>query len=199
MGKNDKNCPRVGLYRFLIWLNSTYQFFSSKNEYINLQFSTKPTNISSRYFTRYFINNEQVLKNSLLIRIASFIQQFIRIFGRIPDIKKKPDIRPAVIHGFSPFPAGIDFRCSAVYSLVHTKIMLQTGVYKVPYNLIFFPTPIFKILIFFKKISVFRLFPSWYSSQQPQYYRKDDIASTFPFFHVIFFPTAMTFSSVFIT
>ena len=31
---------------------------------------------------------------------------------------------------------------------------LHSGVYKVPYNLIFFPTPIFEILIFFTKISV---------------------------------------------
>ena len=67
----------------------------------------------------------------------------------------------------------------------------KAGVYKVPYYLIFFPIPIFKILIFFPKISVpfpsfpldnvpyslniieqmillpLTLFSTWYSSQKP--------------------------------
>ena len=56
----------------------------------------------------------------------------------------------------------------------------------VPYNLIFFPTSHFKNFIFFPKI--YFLFPTWYSAQQPRYYKEDDIAPPpFPFFRVIFF------------
>ena len=42
---------------------------------------------------------------------------------------------------------------------------------------------------------IFRLFPHLNSSQQHSYYRVDDIASPFPIFHVIFFPTAIIFPS----
>ena len=50
----------------------------------------------------------------------------------------------------------------------------MTGVYKVPFNLIFFPTPIFLNLYFFPKISS-PFFLTGYSSQQLQYYREDHI------------------------
>ena len=39
------------------------------------------------------------------------------------------------------------------------------------------------------------LFPNWYSSQQPQYHITNYIASPFPFFKVIFVPTAMILPS----
>ena len=68
--------------------------------------------------------------------------------------------------------------------------------YKVLYNLIFYPTPIFENLHFLpRNVRPPPLFTTWYSSQQPRYYREDDIASPFPFLYVIFFPTAMIFPS----
>ena len=57
-----------------------------------------------------------------------------------------------------------------------------SGVYKVPYNLIFFPIPFFFNLDFSShNFPTLSLFFRWYSSEQPQYYRKDDIASLLPF------------------
>ena len=71
------------------------------------------------------------------------------------------------------------------------------GVYIVPYNLIFFPTPIFLISIFLPKFLMpLPLFPTWYSSQQPWFHRKDFISLYFIFFHVIFFPAALIFPSL---
>ena len=83
-------------------------------------------------------------------------------------------------------------RLSEVVFVWHLE-HLVTGMYKFPHNLIFFPTPIF---YFFSKMSVPSLFFStWYSSQQPKYYGKDYITSPFPFYHVIFFISAMSFPS----
>ena len=68
---------------------------------------------------------------------------------------------------------------------------ILSGVYKVPYNMIFFPTPIFWILIFFPKFSYplthLIIFPT------ASILKDDDIASAFSFFHVIFFPPDMIF------
>ena len=79
-----------------------------------------------------------------------------------------------------------------LYSLVH----LQQGLYKVPFNFIFFPTHFFKS--WFSSLKFLSPSPSssWYSSQQPKCYRENYIASPFSFFHVIFFPTAGQWYSV---
>ena len=62
--------------------------------------------------------------------------------------------------------------------------------YIVPYKLIFFPTHIVSNICFLPR-NFRTLFLTRYSSQQPQYYREDNIASPLPFLHVIFFPTVM--------
>ena len=58
-----------------------------------------------------------------------------------------------------------------------------TGVYKVLYILVFFPTP---FLSWFSSPKFPSPFPPLYSSQEPKYYRKDDIASPFPFFSMLY-------------
>ena len=68
-----------------------------------------------------------------------------------------------------------------------TTEKIQVGLYKVPYNLIFFPNP-----HFFKSWFLSPIFPSptpfsaWYSSQQLQYYREDDIDSPFTFYFMLY-------------
>ena len=67
----------------------------------------------------------------------------------------------------------------------------KAGLYKVPCNLIFFPLHIFKILICFSKISI-----PFLSSLLDTLSKSKDIIGKmilFPFFHVIFFHTAMLF------
>ena len=76
----------------------------------------------------------------------------------------------------------------------HSTQCLVTRGYKVPYNLIFFPTP--NILIFFPKMSIPSLFSPLYSLPSSlNIIRKMFPLSPFPFFHVIFFPKAMIFPS----
>ena len=74
--------------------------------------------------------------------------------------------------------------------------VLDIGEYKVPYNLIFFPTPFLIFLIFFPTISV--LFPSSPLDNLP--YSLNIIEQMIllpltPFFHVIFSPEALKFPS----
>ena len=70
---------------------------------------------------------------------------------------------------------------------------VPTGVYKVPFNLIFFPNSVFQILIFSPKISVpLSLFTAWYSSQQPRYHRAYDIN---PFFFTLYSSHDITYLS----
>ena len=79
----------------------------------------------------------------------------------------------------------------SVESLVGNQ---TAGVYKVPYNFVFFPTPISEkslLIIFFPKLPV--LFPTKYSSQQLNIIEKNDIASLFS---RGFFPTALIFHSL---
>ena len=68
-------------------------------------------------------------------------------------------------------------------SWISGPISIRSVVYKDTYNLIFFPTPIFKFLDFLPQIlSPLPLFPTRQSSLQPKYYRTDDITSPYPFF-----------------
>ena len=105
----------LGLYRILIWtdirplfcrlpdirLNSEYRTLKKKYS------STKPTNISGRYFTLmlYLVKSFWKLCSfkvrnvcSTIKRISGFPASWIsgkwnRISSRIPDILKRPDIR----------------------------------------------------------------------------------------------------------
>ena len=53
-------------------------------------------------------------------------------------------------------------------SIIKTARSLEAGVYKVPYNLIFFPTTFFDILIFYyREDDIASLFTMLYSFQQP--------------------------------
>ena len=63
------------------------------------------------------------------------------------------------------------------------------GVYKVPSNLIFFPTPILKIFIFVFPLPHLIFYPTALVLQGRSF------CFTFSFFHVIFFPTALIFPS----
>ena len=85
---------------------------------------------------------------------------------------------------------------SAVY-----PCLAKAGVYIVPYNFIFFHTSSFFYPDFLSKISI--PFLSVTLDTPPNrliaIYSKDDFASPFPFFHIIFFPTAMIFPSPFTT
>ena len=67
------------------------------------------------------------------------------------------------------------------------------GIYKVPYNLIFFPTRIILNLDFLPKN--LRLLPHLIFFPTSSISWEDDIASPFLFFHVIFYPTAIIFPS----
>ena len=81
--------------------------------------------------------------------------------------------------------------CSSPQSGGFMKIL--PGVYRVPYNLIFFLAPFFLNLDFTSPYPLSNLifFPT-----AIYYYREDDIGlNLFPFFHVIFFPTALIFPS----
>ena len=50
-------------------------------------------------------------------------------------------------------------------NLESMHLVFYQGVHKVPYNMIFFPTPIFKI--FPQNFRPLSLLPNWYSSQHP--------------------------------
>ena len=72
---------------------------------------------------------------------------------------------------------------------------MPPGVYKVPYDLIFFPTPIFRIFISFLIISV--SFPSSPLENIPYSLNIIDQMILLPlilFFHVIFFPKVLKYT-----
>ena len=87
-----------------------------------------------------------------------------------------------------PRPAGLQ-------TGVQRPIHIQAGVYKVPYNLIFLPTPIsFLILIFFPEISV--PFPFSPLDILPNSFNILGKMILLTCSHVIFFLTAMIFPSL---
>ena len=108
-------------------------------------------------------------------------------FGACTTRKFKNHFTPSLLQQLHLRWDQVPFRVETNYFPFFKRVFFrESGVIKVTYNLIIFP----KILIFFLKISV--LFPTLYSSQQPQYYWEDDPASHIS--HAIFFPTATIFS-----
>ena len=77
-----------------------------------------------------------------------------------------------------------------VYKVVIKDVLdLSAGVYKVPYIFIFFPTKIFYLYFLPQNFLSLPLFPNKYFALILWY------CFPFPFFSVIFFPTAMIFPS----
>ena len=95
------------------------------------------------------------------------------------------------------------FRSGGIWVLICTELMgrgidFKAGMYIVPYNLIFFPNPIF--WSFFSEISfLFTFFPLDILANSPNIIEKVILIPLYFFFHVIFFPTAMIFPSPFHT
>ena len=119
------------------------------------------------------------------------INQFREGGAKIPPPSGKSQTMPLPVYlagAQRPYWSGGSTLQPQPLTLPHRLVHLDQGVYKVPDNLIFFPTPIFQILIFFPEISILSSYP-----QQPHYNREHAIASPLLFYHVIFFPTAMIF------